>query len=210
MYLIINFFTNEKTTVMRKFTIFLALMLFIGAQVALAQRTITGKVTSSDDGAGIPGATILVKGTTVGAITDVDGKYTLNVPKDKNVVLVSFVGMKTQEITLGTDNLLNVVLAPDIQELEGVVVTALGVTREKKALGYSVQDVKGDALQTDGTASVINSLSGRVAGVQVTSASGNMGGSSRILIRVSTPSPVTTNPCSLSTGPLSTTAIIIP
>ncbi len=168
---------------MRKFTIFLALMLFIGAQVALAQRTITGKVTSSDDGAGIPGATILVKGTVVGAITDVDGKYTLNVPKDKNVVLVSFVGMKTQEITLGTDNLLNVVLAPDIQELEGVVVTALGVTREKKALGYSVQDVKGDALQTDGSANVINSLSGRVAGVQVTSASGNMGGSSRILIR---------------------------
>ncbi len=183
MNLIINLFTNKKTTVMRKFTIFLALMLFIGAQVALAQKTITGKVTSSDDGAGIPGATILVKGTTVGAITDVDGKYSLNVPKDKNVVLVSFVGMKTQEITLGADNTLNVVLSPDVQELEGVVVTALGVTREKKALGYSVQDVKGDALQTDGNANVINQLSGRIAGVQVTAASGNMGGSSRILIR---------------------------
>ncbi len=168
---------------MRKFTIFLALMFFIGLQVAHAQRTISGKVTSSDDGSGIPGATILVKGTAVGAITDVDGKYTLNVPKDKTILLVSYVGMKTQEVELGTDNVLNVTLQPSVQELEGVVVTALGVTREKKALGYSVQDVKGGALQTDGTANVINQLSGRIAGVQVTAASGNMGGSSRILIR---------------------------
>ncbi|MCK9204387.1 MAG: SusC/RagA family TonB-linked outer membrane protein [Bacteroidales bacterium] len=168
---------------MRKFTILLALMLFIGLQVANAQRTITGTVTSSDDGAAIPGATILVKGTAVGAITDVDGKYSLSVPKDKNTILVSYVGMKTQEIELGADNVVNVVLQPSVQELEGIVVTALGVTREKKALGYSVQDVKGGSLQNDGTANVINSLSGRVAGVQVTSASGNMAGSSRILIR---------------------------
>ncbi len=168
---------------MRKFTIFLALMLFIGLQVAHAQRTITGKVTSADDGSGIPGATILVKGTAVGAITDVDGNYSLNVPKDKNTILVSYVGMQTQEIILGTDNVVNVVLQASIKELEGIVVTALGVTREKKALGYAVQDVKGGELQTDGTANVINQLSGRVAGVQVTSASGNMGGSSRILIR---------------------------
>ena len=168
---------------MRKFTIFLALMLFIGLQVAHAQRTITGKVTSSDDGSGIPGATILVKGTAVGAITDVDGKFSLNVPKDKNTILVSYVGMKSQEIELGTDNVVNVILQPSVQELEGVVVTALGITRDKKALGYSVQDVKGGSLQTDGGANVINQLSGRIAGVQVTSASGNMGGSSRILIR---------------------------
>jgi TonB-linked SusC/RagA family outer membrane protein len=168
---------------MRKFTIFLALMFFIGLQVAHAQRSISGKVTSSDDGAGIPGATVLVKGTAIGAITDVDGKFTLTVPKDKNVILVSYVGMKAQEIELGTDNVVNVTLQPSVQELEGVVVTALGVTREKKALGYSVQDVKGGALQKDGSANVINQLSGRIAGVQVTSASGNMGGSSRILIR---------------------------
>ncbi len=168
---------------MRKFMIFLALMLFIGMQVANAQRTISGVVTSSEDQGPIPGATILVKGTTIGVITDVDGKYTLTVPQDKNVILISFVGMKTQEITLGPDNTLSVILEPDIRMLEGVVVTALGITREKKALGYSVQDVKGGALQNDGSANVINSLSGRIAGVQVSSASGNMGGSSRILIR---------------------------
>ncbi|HSN50731.1 MAG TPA: carboxypeptidase-like regulatory domain-containing protein, partial [Bacteroidales bacterium] len=168
---------------MRKLMIFLALMLFIGMQVANAQRTISGIVTSSEDKAPIPGATILVKGTTIGVITDVDGKYTLTVPQDKNVILVSYVGMKTQEITLGPDNNISVLLEPDVRMLEGVVVTALGITREKKALGYAVQDVKGDALQNDGSANVINQLSGRVAGVQITSASGNMGGSSRVLIR---------------------------
>lgn len=168
---------------MRKFMIFLALMLFIGMQVANAQRTISGTVTSSEDKSPIPGATILVRGTTIGVITDVDGKFTLTVPQNQNMILVSYVGMKTQEITLGTDNVYNIVLEPEIKELEGVVVTALGITREKKALGYSVQDISGNALQNDGNANVINQLSGRVAGVQVTSASGNMGGSSRVLIR---------------------------
>jgi len=168
---------------MRKFTIFLALMFCIGLQVALAQRTITGKVTNAEDKSTIPGATILVKGTTVGAITDANGKYTLTVPKDREYLLVSFVGMRTVEVKLGVENVVDVELQPSVQELEGIVVTALGVTREKKALGYSVQEVKGSDLPTDGSANVINQLSGRVAGVQVSSASGNMAGSSRILIR---------------------------
>ncbi|MCK9421776.1 MAG: SusC/RagA family TonB-linked outer membrane protein [Bacteroidales bacterium] len=167
---------------MRKFTILLALMLFIGLQVATAQRTITGKVTSSDDGAAIPGATVLVKGTAVGAITDIDGKFTLNVPKDKNVILVSYVGMKTQEITLGVDNVVNVVLSPSVQELEGVVVTALGIPREKKSLGYATQEVKGDNLTTIKTSNFINNLSGKVSGVQVTTNT-NMGGSTNIILR---------------------------
>jgi TonB-linked SusC/RagA family outer membrane protein len=158
-------------------------MMFIGLGVTHAQRVITGKVTSSEDGSGIPGATILVKGTTVGVITDLDGKFSLTVPKDKTDLTVSFVGMKSVEVKLGESNVVNVELQPDVKALEGVVVTALGVTREKKALGYSVQDLKGDKLQSDGSANVINQLSGRVAGVQVTSSSGNMGGSSRVVIR---------------------------
>jgi len=167
---------------MRKFTIFLALMLFIGMQVAQAQRTITGKVTSSDDGAPIPGATILVKGTAVGAITDIDGKFSLTVPKDKEVILVSYVGMTTQEITLGTDNVVNVVLDPSVQELEGVVVTALGIPREKKSLGYATQEVKGDQVNMVKTDNFVNSLSGIVAGVQVKTTT-NMGGSTNVLLR---------------------------
>ncbi|MEI7895452.1 MAG: SusC/RagA family TonB-linked outer membrane protein [bacterium] len=167
---------------MRKFTIFLALMLFMGLQVAFAQRTITGKVTSSDDGAGIPGATVLVKGTAVGAITDVDGKFSLAVPKDKEVLLVSYVGMVTQEVQLGQDNVVNVVLQTSVQELEGVVVTALGIPREKKSLGYATQEVKGDQLNVTKTDNFVNSLSGRVAGVQVKTTT-NMGGSTNVLLR---------------------------
>ena len=167
---------------MRKFTIFLALMLFIGLQVANAQRTVTGKVTSSDDGSGIPGATVLVKGTAVGAITDVDGKFSLNVPKDKDVLLFSYVGMVTKEVTLSTDNVVNVVLEPSVQELEGVVVTALGIPREKKSLGYATQEVGGDQLNVVKSDNFVNSLSGLVAGVQVKTTT-NIGGSTNVLLR---------------------------
>ena len=168
---------------MRKFTIFLVLMLFIGLQFALAQRTITGKVISAEDNTSIPGATVLVAGTSIGAITDVDGKYTLVVPKDKNILLVSFVGMKSQQITLGESNILDVVLKPDVTMLEDIVITALGIPMEKKALGYSVQDVSGDDLTKVRENNVINSLSGRIAGVQVTNSSGAPGSSSRIVLR---------------------------
>lgn len=168
---------------MRKFTMLLALMIFIGLQVANAQRTITGKVTGSDDGAPIPGATILVKGTAIGVITDLDGKFSLNVPKDNNVLVVSFVGMTTQEIELGTSNTLDIVLSPSVKELEGVVITALGISRNKKALGYAVQDVSGDDINKTRESNVINALTGRVAGVQVTNASGAVGASSRIVLR---------------------------
>ncbi len=168
---------------MRKITLLLSLMLLLGLQAAFAQRTISGRVTSSEDGSSIPGATVLVKGTTIGAITDVDGKYTLALPADKNVLLVSFVGMKTQEITLGESNVVDVVLNPDVLMLEDVVITALGIQREKKALGYAVQDVSGDELTKTRETNVINSLSGRVAGVQVTNSSGAVGSSARIVLR---------------------------
>lgn len=167
---------------MRKFTISLFLMLFIGLQVAHAQRSISGKVTSSEDGAGIPGATILVKGTAVGAITDVNGDFTLVVPADKTTLLVSYVGMTTKEVVLGADNVVNVVLDPSVQELEGVVVTALGIPREKKSLGYATQEVKGDQVNIVKTDNFVNSLSGRVAGVQVKTTT-NMGGSTNVLLR---------------------------
>jgi TonB-linked SusC/RagA family outer membrane protein len=158
-------------------------MMLLGLQAAFAQRNISGRVTSSEDGSSIPGATVLVKGTTIGAITDVDGKYTLAVPAGNDVLLVSFVGMKTQEITLGESNVVDAVLNPDVTMLPDVVVTALGIQREKKALGYSVQDVSGAEISQARETNVINALSGRVAGVQVTNSSGAVGSSSRIVLR---------------------------
>jgi len=167
---------------MRKFTILLALLLFIGMQSVLAQKKISGTVTSSEDGKGIPGATVLVKNTTNGVITDVDGKYTLNV-KDGKILVFSFVGMTTKEVAIENQTVINVVLDPESKTLEGVVVTALGISREKKALGYSVQDVKGDELNRTRDINVMTSLSGKVSGIQITNASGNLGGSSRVTIR---------------------------
>jgi len=168
---------------MRKFTLLMVLMMFIGLGVTQAQRVVTGKVTSSEDGNGIPGATVLVKGTTVGVITDLDGKFSLTVPKDKNTVTISFVGMKAQEVILGSGNVVNVELQPDAKALEGVVVTALGISREKKAIGYSVQDVKGEEILKARESNVINSLTGKVSGVQITNSSGAVGASSRIILR---------------------------
>ena len=128
---------------MRKFAMMLALLIFAGVQVVLAQ-TITGTVTSSEDGKGIPGATVLVKGTTVGLTTDLSGKYSINVPSQGRVLQFSFVGMKTKEVTIGSQTVINVVLDPDVMDIEGVVVTAIGISRESKALGYAVETVSGD------------------------------------------------------------------
>lgn len=167
---------------MRKITILLACML-IAMQAAFAQRTITGAVTSSEDGRGIPGVSVVVKGTTIGAVTDLNGRYSLSVPRDANILVFSYIGMKSQEVSIGTQSVINVALNPEVVDIEGVVVTALGISREKKSLGYSVQEVKGDDIKQVGQTNVLNSLTGKIAGVQITGSSGNTGGSAKILIR---------------------------
>lgn len=167
---------------MRKFTITLFLTFCIGMLGAFAQRTITGTVTSAEDKSTIPGATVIVKGTTIGTITDVGGKYTIIVPANRNALMFSYVGMVTVEKTLGESNVLDVILSASVQELEGIVVTALGIPREKKSLGYATQEVRGDELNVVKTDNFVNSLSGRIAGVQVKTTT-NFGGSTNILLR---------------------------
>ena len=169
---------------MRKFTLFLALMFFIGMQVVQAQTsTITGTVTNAEDGSTIPGVSVVVKGTTFGTTTDLQGKYTLNVPPDAQSLIFSFVGMKTTEREIAGQSVINVAMEPEITAIEGVVVTALGITREKKALGYSVQDLGGEEISKAPENNIVNSLSGKVSGVQITNSSGGVGSSSRIVIR---------------------------
>ncbi|MBN2174965.1 MAG: SusC/RagA family TonB-linked outer membrane protein [Bacteroidales bacterium] len=167
---------------MRKFTLFLA-FIFIGMQLLQAQnREITGAVTSSDDGQPIPGVQVLVKGTTTGTVTDLDGKYSIDAPASATTLIFRFVGMATKEVEIGTQSVIDVVMEPDILNLEGVVVTALGISREKKSLGYATQELTGDEINQVKTDNFINTLSGKAAGVQVKN-SGNLGGSSNILIR---------------------------
>ncbi len=168
---------------MRKFTFLCVILLFSGLQMAFAQqKTVTGTVTSKDDGTTLPGVTVVVKGTTIGTVTDANGKFTLSVPAKYDVLVVSFVGMKPQEVTLGGKTTIEIVLETDVQNIEGVVVTALGISREKKSLGYSTQEIKGDQVSTVKSDNFINSLSGKVSGVQVKKTT-NMGGSTNILLR---------------------------
>ena len=167
---------------MRKLSLLLVMLLLTAMQV-LAQRTITGRVTSAEDGGGMPGVTVLVKGTTTGVLTDLDGKYMINVPKDATALQFTFVGMTKQEVALTASNIVDVVMQSEAQSIEGVVVTALGITREKKSLGYAVSEVTGEDMARGGNPSMNTALSGKVAGVEVKPSSGMPGAPAQILIR---------------------------
>jgi len=147
-------------------------------------RTLTGTVTSSEDGGPLPGVTIMVKGTTTGGITDADGNYTISVTGATVTLEFSFIGMQAQEIGVtASRTTYNVVMESDYLGIEEVVITALGISRQKKSLGYSVQDVSNEEMAEVKPLNVVNALTGKVAGVQITNATGAVGGASRIVIR---------------------------
>lgn len=145
------------------------------------QKTVTGKVTDSS-GNSLPGVSIVLKGTTTGVITDVDGKYSLSKIPNNATLVFSFVGMKTIEVNIGNQNVINVVMRDETIGINEVVVTALGISREKKGLGYAVQEIKGDQLNVARETNFVNSLAGKVAGVNIVSG-GAVGSSSRITMR---------------------------
>ncbi|GAB3985480.1 SusC/RagA family TonB-linked outer membrane protein [Spirosoma daeguense] len=145
-------------------------------------KTIKGRITSKSDGSGLPGANVLIKGTDRGSTTNANGEFTLSSPANA-VLIFSFIGFKSTEIPLGSKSVIDVALEEDASNLSEVVVTALGITREKKALGYSVQEVSGKQLTQARETNLVNALSGRIAGVQVTGSNGAPGASSRMLIR---------------------------
>lgn len=144
------------------------------------QKTVSGTVTS-DDGLPLPGVNIFVRGTTQGTQSDFDGKYVLRAD-DSAVIEYSFLGFQTVVELVGARTIINVSMAEDATQLEEVVVTALGITREKKSLGYATQEVQGQAVAKVKTQNFLNSLSGRVAGLDVKS-SGTLGGSVNVVIR---------------------------
>jgi TonB-linked SusC/RagA family outer membrane protein len=150
---------------------------------ALAERTISG-VVYDDTEMGIPGSSVIIKGTNIGVVTDLDGRFTLTFDESipQPVLIISFIGFTTNEIPIGSQTEYSVVLAPSDLALSEVVVTAFGLARDKKALGYSTQSVSGTALADARAANVANSLSGRVAGVQITGNS-SPGSGSHIVIR---------------------------
>jgi TonB-dependent starch-binding outer membrane protein SusC len=166
---------------MRKLNLLLVFMLLTVMQV-LAQRTITGTVTSMDDGAGIPGVSITIKGTTQGTTTDIDGKYRLPVPKEATTLVYSYVGMKKQELPVSESNVMNVILEGEAIDVEAVVVVGYGVMRKSDVTG-SVGRVNVADLKKVTTIDAAQAIQGRVAGVNVISNSGNPGSGVKIRVR---------------------------
>lgn len=157
------------------------LFLALSAGVVSAQTSkVTGKVIG-EDGEPVIGASIIVKGTTVGTVTDFDGNFILDVPHDGKQLVISYIGMQSQEV--GVSSKVNVRLMSDTQDLDEVVVTAMGIKRDRKALGYAAQDLKSDDLNKSGTTSLANAIQGKLTGVDIRQSSGAPGASAQITIR---------------------------
>lgn len=158
----------------------------LGSSAVVAQVSrVSGVVTSAEDGTPVIGASVLVKGTTLGSITDFDGKFTIpNIPSTAKTLIVSYVGMASKEVPIQSGEM-KIVLSADAKTLDEVVVTAMGISRQKKALGYAMTEVGGDEMMKarGGVSNPVNALQGKVAGLQISSGSGSMGGSSKVLIR---------------------------
>lgn len=149
---------------------------------ARSQSVVTGRVTDVSEDEPLPGVTVLVKGTSSGTITDSDGNYKIEVKEGQELVF-SFVGYEQQIVTVNSQSVIDVAMTPDITQLSEVVITALGVEREKKALGYSMTEVDGEEVSTVKETNVINSLAGKVAGVVVSPNTFGPGSSTRVILR---------------------------
>lgn len=156
---------------------------YAGTPIYQASKTITGTVTDAATNEPFPLVTVAVKGSTQGVVTDANGQYKLTVPQDANILVFSFVGYETIEETIGSRTVINVSLKESATSLDEVVVTALGVERESKALGYAVQEIQGEEMTEARETNMVNALSGKIAGVQITGSGSGVGGSSRVIIR---------------------------
>ncbi len=160
------------------------LFVLMTCSAAMAQEfQVSGKVISGEDQSPLPGVNILVKGTTSGTISDADGAFTITVASGNDILVFSFVGFTSQEVPIGGRTSFDVTLASDAKQLSEIVVTALGVEKEKKTLGYAIQSVGAESLTTARETNIVNQLAGKVAGVTVTGSNSGVGGSSRVTIR---------------------------
>src|SRR5690625_4297043 len=147
-----------------------------------AQRAVSGTVTSADDEQPLPGVNTVIQGTTDGTVTDVQGNYEITIQNDSQVLVYSMVGMQAVEMQVGSRSVIDVAMEPMTAEFDELVVTAFGMQRERRSLGYSTQSVRPEALTEAREPNLISNLRGRVAGVDI-SQSPVPGGSSGILIR---------------------------
>jgi TonB-linked SusC/RagA family outer membrane protein len=165
---------------MKKRLLLLLSMALLTIGSALAQRTITGSV-KDEKGEAMIGASIVVKGTTTGTITDLDGKFSLNVAKEASTLVISFTGFETKEVAIGASNVVDITMAEG-KLLEEAVITAFGIKKDKSNLGYAVSTINNDELTTAHTTNITNALAAKVPGVRI-SGSGGSFSSSSITIR---------------------------
>ncbi len=167
---------------MKRITSVIVCMLLFGMVTMAQDIQITGTVTSSDDGAAIPGVSVVIKGTTTGTATSIDGNYTLSAPSDATLVFSSL-GYVTSEVALAGQTTLDVVMEIEATGLEEVVVTAFGTNRNARAVVYASQTVKSEDLLTTPNKNALEALRGKTAGVKLSTASGSVGASTRIVLR---------------------------
>lgn len=168
---------------MKRLVLSFVLLMFGVAAVYAQQRTITGTVTGKDDGLPLPGVSVLVDGTKTGTQTGQDGRYAIQLPAGATALVFSSLGYASQTITVGSGNVVNVTLATDARQLGEVVVTALGVNREKRTLGYSSTQVTSEEINRASPTNIVTGLQGKVAGVDISGTSGQPGGSSKVVLR---------------------------
>lgn len=168
---------------LRRFILMTA-CLFVNTVGAYAQAgAVTGTVRSAEDGGTLTGVNVVVKGTTVLAITDIDGRFSINVPSGATTLTFSYIGYRSQDVLISGRSVVDVRLAVDTRQLDELVVTAFGVEQERKSLGYSVQEVRAASIVEAQQPNLVNALQGKVAGVQISNSGGAPGAASVIMIR---------------------------
>jgi TonB-linked SusC/RagA family outer membrane protein len=170
---------------MKKLFLLIVLFVFVSGYTLLAQTiVITGTVTSSVEGEGpIPGVTVVVKGTTIGAITDANGKYSITVPTTATTLIFSYIGMKSQEVEIGGRTVIDGVLQSDLVGLNEVIVTALGIKREKREVTYQTQKVGNEELSVTQPTRAAGALAGKVAGLQINIQDNSVNPNTQIVLR---------------------------
>ena len=167
---------------MKKFL--LVSFMFIGmvSMTRAQDKSLSGQIVG-EDGAGLPGVNVVVKGTTTGTITDFDGNYRLSVPQDASTLVFTYIGFATQEVEIGARSVIDVTMSVDVTELQEVVVTAQGIQRKKEALGFAVSSVSADEVADKTEGDVVRSMRSKASGVQITQQSGLSGSGTNVVIR---------------------------
>ena len=163
---------------------FLTALLCIVIFTAEAQdKTVTGTVTSAEDKEVVPGVNVVVKGTSIGTITSLDGEFSINVPGSESILVFSYIGLITQEVLVGQQSILDITMNPDLQELSEIVITAMGLEKEKRSLNYATQNVEAKVITQSQQPNLANALQGKIAGLSVRQSSGMPGSSTLMTIR---------------------------